>query len=633
MNQTENMRISARLLIFFALLLTFCFTKTPVFAQTVLSTPTPIVAQSVNISSTNPNGFNTSNVDPNVPRNHDAYTQVVLIDVMSAIMCQLTGIDPANPKQPCLAVNTATGKIGIPPKSNTTNSFGQVPNTQPQVGGALGMVAGFIGSVYVPAVSSSQYINYLADNFGIVKKTYAAAPGAAANTNCSNYAFGYGFCGLIPIFTLWTDTRDFSYALLTILFIAIGIGVMLRFRVDPRTVMTLQNQIPRVIIAILLITFSYAIAGIMIDMMWTITYAGINYISAAAPQSQVCDYGKKTPIAQGTEQTLINEPLSFVNSVFDGNCNGGLLNVSSKVSSAVENLVITLIQDLFGIHIGGCSIFNVGGCLTNFFLWLADQIVKLIIIVIILVSLFRLWFMLIQTYITFLIFVIMGPIWIVLGLIPGRPLGFEKWLRIMFANLAAFPLVAFVLVFGRVLMDALPQNPNPQSIFIPPLMGNPNAQSFVDFMGLGAIMLAPTIPQMIKDRMKATGSAKYGAAIAAGVTGATAIATAPGRRTWEGLNRVNATTGAAEGSLAVMRQRVAMKMPWGRRAVARRRAMADYYANGDNGQSFRQRRNAARNDLFGQRRGVVSRVRNWRRGGQNPGTGTPPPAPPPTPTT
>src|SRR6185437_16773771 len=101
----------------------------------------------------------------------------------------------------------------------------------------------------------------------------------------------------------------------------------LRFRVDPRTVMTLQNQIPRVIIAILLITFSYAIAGALIDLMWTATYAGVNFISSAAPNSKIdvnCDdpNSKPTPLNQNVETRLVDDPVSFTNTVFRADCKG-----------------------------------------------------------------------------------------------------------------------------------------------------------------------------------------------------------------------------------------------------------------------------------------------------------------------
>lgn len=163
----------------------------------------------------------------------------------------------------------------------------------------------------------------------------------------------------------------------------------------------------------------------------------------------------------------------------------------------------------------------------------------------------------------------MGPLWIVMGLIPGRPLGFEKWLRIVFTNLAIFPLVAFILVFARVIIDAIPKA-DPSTVFVPPLIGNPNVSTFAAFMGFGALLIAPSIPDLIRDRMKAKGQTNYGAIAAGGITAGAAIMSSPGKRVWEGLNRKNPTTQEPEGPLAVMKQRMWEKTPLGRRAIARK---------------------------------------------------------------
>ena len=603
------MRFSARLL--FAVLctlVTFCSMVTPVAAQTITPTYSP------QQTTTSYDQFRTPNVDNTVPRNNHAYTQAVMIDVLSAVVCQMTGIDPTNPTMSCLGVNPQTGQIGMIPSQD---QMSQSANGQPQAGGALGLASNLIGGTYVQSVSSVQYYHYLADNFGIVKPALAANPPAAA-TDCSNNKFGYGFCGLTPIFSLWKSLRDASYGFLTLIFIALGVGVMLRFKVDPRTVMTLQNQIPRVIVAIILITFSYAIAGAMIDLMWTVTYAGISIISNAAPQSRIaldCSAAANQPPTNGAQpapvvvngqtqpantasssaissagQLLINQPISFANKIFLRDCNGnvssGLVNIAARVSDSVRGLVTSIIDNLMGWNTSNlnCGVITgkIGDCFIQFGLWITQLIVIAIIIGAMLIALFRLWFELIKTYITILIFVIMAPIWIIFGLIPGRPLGFEKWLRIMFANLAAYPLVAFILVFGRVMIDSVPANPNPGAVFIPPLIGNPNVASFSVFIGFGAIMLAPTIPGMIKERMKAKGSGNYGKTVAAGLGFAAGMATSPGKKAWESLNHKNASTGAPEGALAVMKQKAWQRAPLvGRRSIAKKQALHEAHATGD----------------------------------------------------
>lgn len=591
------------------------------FLCTLFASLQPVYAQTPSQSSNNLNGIS-SNTDANVPQNGDTYAQETLINVVSAFMCQLTGIDSTNPQQPCLGVNPTTGKIGFPP-AQSAHTFGQV-QTQSQLNGAMGLISGSISSLYTPPISTAQYTDYLSSSFGIVHQA-----DAASNTSSCSNTLGYGFCGLTTIFSLWAGIRDFAYAGLTILFIVIGVGVMLRFRVDPRTVMTLQNQIPRVIIAILLITFSYAIAGVMIDLMWTVTYAGVNFISnTSGAQVVFCQQANHQPhpLSNVVEQQLIEDPFNFTDTVFRGSCGGGvnngILSLSSDVATALGTIVTQAIETTLNFNESGCGfsleIFNPAhdiGCAAQsafgtFLIWTAEQIVKLIVIIALLIALFRLWWKLISSYITFIIFVIMGPLWIVMGLIPGRPLGFEKWFRIIFANLAVFPLEAFLIVFARVITD-VPQALNPQNNFVAPLIGNPNVSTFTALLGVGAILMAPSVPDLIKERMKATGQAKYGAAIAAMAVPAVKFATNPATQAWKSANRYDAH-GNPEGAIAVRKAQVMQNLPGiGRQFQAKaeqRRIRAHAVYSGESIPTLRKIRQAQKSqgyrvDIYGNRIG------------------------------
>lgn len=550
-------------------------------AQTQLPMPTAPYAAPDYVDYRQPN------LDQNVPRNNHTYTQVVLIDVLAAIMCQLTGIDPVNPSVPCLGANLATNQIGYP-TNPAQPQFGMQEQTAPFLGGALGQMTHLVSVMYTPTVSTSDYTSYLAGNFGIAKS--AQATGQAPNTqDCSkNTQLGYGFCGLNPVFAIWVVSRDFAYALMVIAFIFLGLGVMLRYKADSRTVMTLQNQIPRVIIAILLITFSYAIAGVMIDLMWTVTYAGVSAIanSSDAKVRQNCvddpnDPGNLT-LGQAATNNLLDNPFSFANRIFLVNCDGtldqGITNIAGRVSDSFIILIHSIIFEILGWDVGGeCSVWTGQGftnCLENVGVWLLDMVLILIIVVTLFVALFRLWYELIKAYVTFFIFVILGPIYIVFGLIPSRPLGFERWFRLIFANLTAFPLVAFILVFARVVMDSLApeqlalgptgqtQLINPNSVYVPPLVGNPNVTAFNVLIAFGAILIAPSIPGMMRERVgKSKG--EFGKITAAGLAAGAGVATAPAVRQWKKWNRVN-SQGEPEGFLARAGYNIKGKTPIGR---------------------------------------------------------------------
>lgn len=90
---------------------------------------------------------------------------------------------------------------------------------------------------------------------------------------------GIGFSSLRPIMNLWKVFRDVSYMLLVVVLIAIGFMIMFRMKINPQTVINIENALPRIVVAMLLITFSFAIAGFLIDMMYVLIAIIISLIS------------------------------------------------------------------------------------------------------------------------------------------------------------------------------------------------------------------------------------------------------------------------------------------------------------------------------------------------------------------
>src|SRR5581483_10863145 len=197
--------------------------------------------------------YATPNTNPDVPKDLHTYSQSVMIDVLSSAACMLGGYDPVNPSQKCLGVDQTTGKIGFVQDG----------------GGAYSVVAHMMASLYDIPAHTSDYFNDLAGNFGITKKAYAVA-----NPNACNPALrGIGFCGIYPLLDIWSAFRNFAYFIYVLVFIGVGLAVMLRVKIDPRTVMTIENSLPRLVISLILVTFSFAISGFLIDLMYVSMYA------------------------------------------------------------------------------------------------------------------------------------------------------------------------------------------------------------------------------------------------------------------------------------------------------------------------------------------------------------------------
>lgn len=555
------MKILSKILVAILFLLSsFYFLSSPGFASAASQT---IPAQ---INTAAP----TSNTTPDVPNNSHFSTQSTVIEIMSAITCQLSGIDPINPKQPCLGIDQITGKIGFLPKT------GLPDEALAKSGGAIGAMGNMITMLYTPPLHTSDYFQNLAQNFGITKRAFAQQTGT-------------GFDGLKPLQGLWTAFRNIVYLVFVIVFVVIGLAIMLRIKIDPRTVMTIQNQIPKIIVGILLVTFSYAISGFLIDMMYTTIYITGNVIASAETtpkmdNSIVADVASSSSPFDAAERSvglgaawaaswgiesniadLLTTTGGFVFSSIVGGVagefiipafNGTVKNINTKALSRLasfrsntgkvwnlkslavntgllmKNFTANLVQtlnkklptalqslpggSLIGTIIGSFTAGAAVGMLTMKFIIpaLASLIIFLILSIALFVALFRLWFALLIAYVEILLAVVLAPFWIIGGIIPGSSISISGWLKNIGANLLAFPVVIAMFLLGKVFQDAMGNGTTTN--FVPPLIGDRlSPDAIKGFISLGIILITPNIINMLKTALKVpkidTGLAKSAA--------------------------------------------------------------------------------------------------------------------------
>src|SRR3990167_1360917 len=121
---------------------------------------------------------------------------------------------------------------------------------------AMDTVTNLIATIYEhPPASGLAYTRYVLANAGLAKPAFAQ---------------GIGFAGLSPLLPLWNISRNIAYSALIIVMIIIGFMIIFRMKIDPKTVITLQAAIPKIVVTILLITLSYPIVGFMVDLMYLV---------------------------------------------------------------------------------------------------------------------------------------------------------------------------------------------------------------------------------------------------------------------------------------------------------------------------------------------------------------------------
>ena len=461
----------------------------------------------------NPNYLNTNS---NVPQNLNTYTQSVFINIASTLSCILTGVDPVNPEAKCLGVDTKTNKIGYVEGGH---------------GGLVGITSNLLAFTFYIPVSTHDYGSNLASNFGIVKEAHAQ---------------GVGFKGLGPTLNLWQTFRNITYMIFVIVFVFVGLGIMFRIKIDPRTVMTLQNQIPRIIIVLVLVTFSYAIAGFLIDLMYVSLYLIVAIFTDAGVDTTSIFASNPISAAGGLDVSLnpLN-PSSFGPS-------GGLHDIAENVAKSISGIISSFFDGTLGTVVGaiigyiigrtigdiGSGIPFIGGAVSavgglvgaaggallgkSLVGFIAGVIAYIIIVVALLTALIRLWFVLIKSYIYVLIYVVLAPFMIAMGVIPGVG-GFSAWIRSILSNLVVFPATAAMLLLGKSFIDGFSRATPGTMPFIPPYVGNfLDPSLFASIIGMAIILMLPEVANMAKAALKAP-ETKFTAAIGQGLRAGSAI--------------------------------------------------------------------------------------------------------------
>src|SRR4030042_1356718 len=165
-------------------------------------------------------------------------------------------------------------------------------NTITRGGGALATSGWFVATLYsAPPISGVNYFANEIRKFNPVQPTYAQSD-------------TIGFTTLGPAESVWRVFRNASYVAFVIIFVIIGFMIMFRYRISPQTVATVQDSIPRLIVALILVTFSYAIAGLFIDLMFLVLNIIVNFLKTATDS-----FGN--PILDPTKANIIFEKSVF----------------------------------------------------------------------------------------------------------------------------------------------------------------------------------------------------------------------------------------------------------------------------------------------------------------------------------
>ncbi|OGK53219.1 hypothetical protein A3H78_02695 [Candidatus Roizmanbacteria bacterium RIFCSPLOWO2_02_FULL_36_11] len=333
---------------------------------------------------------------------------------------------------------------------------------------------------------------------------------------------GVGFAALRPILNIWKIFRYLSYLIIVFVLFIMGFAIMFRMKIDPQTVISLENALPRLITTLIMITMSFAIAGFMIDFMYILMGVIVSII--VSDTSHGLMYANKTELIQklftDTGPFLIG---TIIDTTWIPSIGSSLLGILPHgIEIMVRNIaagIITIISSkvplgnllvwgdfLSGIPVFGkpAQIFYILNVVPDFFNKVknyVDMIVFLAIIVTSLLLFIRITTMLFFCFIQILILVIFSPIILLFQAIPGKN-AFGFWIKNLLSNLIAFPLVAILLIVGAFIVNSPPQS---GFIWRPPFINSSSAEGFNAIIGIGLLFMIPNLVKLVKKALGGDG--------------------------------------------------------------------------------------------------------------------------------
>lgn len=417
----------------------------------------------------------------------------------SELIQKVSGVDPYDVPLPSQYSGQYRGFSDIVILDLITRLQGDDPNGPFGLSdGAIPAVSKFLATIIgTPPASSYDYIASIGQNLqnhSLVKPAMAAE--------------GFGFVALQPVIKMWRGLRNAAYAVYILIFVLYGFMIMFRVKIDPKIVTSFELAIPKLITTLLLITFSYAIAGLMIDLMYLLSSAAVSAISGSLQLNliEIPEIGLKLG------DLMPNGGTDWVQ---------GKLGLFGVTLLAVWKVLIgrqfsQILSLIFGLP---TIIFQVLNVMPQ---WAAiSLLIKLVLIIGILYSLLRIMLAFLQSYAKIILSIIFSPIILLGNVLPGND-AFGTWVRGLFAELSVFPATIILFMVAITLMGSsmLGGTGAEASIWTPPGLGGVgitnSARGAGALLGIGIIFLAPKLVDMIRDALSIK-PFKYGDALKEGL--------------------------------------------------------------------------------------------------------------------
>lgn len=215
-------------------------------------------------------------------------------------------------------------------------------------------------------------------------------------------SLGYSQLMNSGIVDLWSLARNVAYMFFVVVFIVAGFMIMFRHKLGGQTMVTVYNSLPNIIVGLILVTFSFALVGLLIDVGAVL----IRVLDGVLGVDGNVDPTKPAGVWITYSDSFLNYGLGAMNFV------DALLATLTPIG---------LLQGLLGAF------------------------VLIILIVMVAFVSIKIFFTLVKAYVGILFDTIAAPIVFAVATIPGRQAVMKDWFNRVVKNVLVFVLVFFLV--------------------------------------------------------------------------------------------------------------------------------------------------------------------------------------------
>jgi len=369
-------------------------------------------------------------------------------------------------------------------------------------GGLIGITNKTIASLYNPPASGVEYIASSINNF-LGKPVYAAND---------------GFNQLKGIQSLWKICRNAVYAIVSIVFVAMGLMIMLRIKISPQATVTIQNSIPKIITTLILVTFSYAICGLIIDLTYLLQALILSIIlqaNTSANTKVFANIPEISALIKGESGTYLS---IMWNTFFSSAATG--TDIALGALGGIAGALIGAFS-LAGGFPGGVIGFVVGVALLVIFIFI--QLLKFLIGCA-------------KAYILLIIKIISAPLEIALGAFPNSKAGFGSWFIQTIAYASVFPISLIFLVLLLLITNAVVYN----NVWTPGVLQGGFSPFIGGILAIAGLSILAKLPDLIPEAIFQIKPSPFGKAAGENIFTSSGRAAASGVGLYVGQNIASA---------------------------------------------------------------------------------------------